>query len=133
MKSYELRALTPNLMVDDVEKTVKFYTKVLGFQVVMTVPDQKTQKLNWALLNHGPVNIMFQKRESLIEEYSSLIESSIGKGLTVFIQVADIEFLYETLQDQATIIKDLMVTFYGMKEFAIADCNGYILTFAQQQ
>ena len=56
---------------------------------------------------------------------------AIGGSLTLYIEVEDIKGLYATLADKTTIVKDMHTTFYGMREFYIRDCNGYILGFAE--
>ena len=43
-----LNSLTPNLMVNDVEETIEYYTDILGFTLLMTVPE--TGKLDWAMV-----------------------------------------------------------------------------------
>ncbi len=46
-------------------------------------------------------------------------------------ELDSISELYARIKDKVTIVKDLQTTFYGMQEFYIEDCNGYILTFAE--
>jgi catechol 2,3-dioxygenase-like lactoylglutathione lyase family enzyme len=35
-----LKKLTPNLMVEDVNRTVAFYQEVLGFELLTSVPEE---------------------------------------------------------------------------------------------
>jgi len=37
----EYKDLMPNLMVKDVGKTIDFYTRILGFNVLATVPEKR--------------------------------------------------------------------------------------------
>jgi len=39
--------------------------------------------------------------------------------------------LYDRIKDKVTIIKDLHTTHYGMVEFIIKDCNGFVSVFAE--
>ena len=55
-----------------------------------------------------------------------------GGGLTFYIHVSDIHGLYKKLNGKVTIAKEMHETFYGSTDFAIEDCNGYILTFSQE-
>ncbi|NLM09203.1 MAG: bleomycin resistance family protein [Clostridiaceae bacterium] len=123
-----MNSLTPNLMVEDVNKTIEYYEKVLGFELSMNVP--KTGKFDWAMMKHENVEIMFQERNNLIEEYPVLNEKTPGGGLTFYIRVKDVKKLHDELKEKANIVLDLQKTFYGTEEFAIIDINGYILTFS---
>lgn len=124
-------SLTPNLKVEDVKETIKFYKNVLNFEIVLTVPDYEKEKLNFGMVKNGEVCIMFQEKLSLEEEYSILKGGVNTKGLTLFAKVDNLEELYENVKTKARVIKEIHNTFYNTKEFAILDNNGFVLTFAQ--
>lgn len=124
-----MKKLTPNLMVENVNKTVEFYKNILGFEIVMTIPEKGT--FQWAIIKNGNVEIMFQSRENLSKEIPKLKNKEIGGSPTLYIDVLDIKALYEKLKDKVSIIQDMHITFYGTQEFSIKDINGYILAFAQ--
>ncbi len=129
----EIKALSPNLMVKDVEQTVRFYQDLLGFQLVASVPAQKGEKsLQWALVQSGPVTLMFQEEENLKEEYPDLKRQAIGGGFTLYLTTSGIEALYQKVRQVTSIVKERHKTFYGATEFAIKDNNGYVLTIAEQ-
>lgn len=125
----EYKNLTPNLMVRDVAATINYYRSLPGFEVITTVPDNAHPV--FGIVRAGGVMLMFQEEESLKAEYPQLAESSPIAGLTFYIHVDDILSLYEQLKGKAHIAKELHTTFYGSQDFAIEDCNGYILTFSQ--
>ncbi len=85
------------------------------------------------MVTHGNTPLMLQDKASMVAEYPVLNDQNVGAGFTLFVEVADIETLYQKLQDKVTIVKALGMTDYGMSEFAITDCNGVVLTFAQRQ
>ena len=122
---------TPNLMVKNVKETIDFYTQFLGFEVIASVPE--TGDLVFAIVRSGNVMFMFQEENSLKEEYPQLAKFPQGGGLTFYTHVSDIHSLYEKLNGRVTIAKDLHQTFYGSTDFAIEDCNGYIITFSQEK
>lgn len=122
---------TPNLMVRNVRQTVDFYTTILGFELVGTVPESGND-LVFAIVQSGNVMFMFQEENSLKEEYPQLAKFPQGGGLTFYIHVSDIHGLYEKFNEKVTIAKEMHETFYGSTDFAIEDCNGYILTFSQE-
>jgi len=131
--------LTTNMMVEDVNHTVDFYSNVLGFEFVMGVPEnsqeivtarQEGQTLGFAIVKCGAVEMMFQAKESMAEEIPEFHGVNVGASLTFYIEVEDAKALYTKLRNKVTIIKEMQTTFYGKQEFYIRDCNGYILTFA---
>ena len=134
-----LKKLTTNMMVEDVNRTVDFYNDILGFEFVMAVPEnsqevvttrQKDQVLDFAMMKCGNVEMMFED----ISGNNSLFKGmDIGGSLTFYIEVDNIKELYGTLKEKVEVVKELHITFYGMEEFYIKDCNGYILAFAEKQ
>ena len=52
----KLKALTPILICDDVQESIKFYTGALGFTVHDRMDD--VGKSGWAMLQHGSVELM---------------------------------------------------------------------------
>ena len=127
-----LQSLTPNLMVNDVEETIEYYTDVLGFTLLMTVPE--TGKLDWAMVKRNDVLMMFQSAKSLKEGVPRLAGEKPGGGLTFYIKVDRITEIHEELfNNEAEIISELESTFYDTIEFSVADLNGYILTFTEDQ
>lgn len=134
--------LTVNMMVDDVNRTVDFYSDVLGFSFVMAVPadasevmmgNDPARKLVYAVMRHGPVEIMFQERLSLWQDVPVFQGMEPGASVSFYCEVDDIDGLYERLKNRATVIKGLNTTWYGMREFYITDCNGYVLCFASRE
>lgn len=124
----KLQSLTPNLMVEDVNKTIEFYTDILDFEVLQTVPEEGV--LEWAMVRRDDVSLMFQKTESIRDEYPELKGQQSGGALTLYIKVEDLEGLYQEIKDEVNLIKKMHETFYGANEFAIQDPNSFILTFS---
>ena len=125
----QLKTLTPNVMVEDENQTIDFYRDMLGFQVNATVPDRG--QFDWASMKRDSVELMFQARSSLSAEIPAYADLPIGGSLTFFVQMEGLQELYDRLKGNVTVVQDLHTTFYGMREFAIRDCNGYVLTFAE--
>ncbi len=125
----QMKNLTPNLMVEDVNQTVDFYKNVLGFDLIATVPE--TGQFNWAMMKQGGVEMQFQLRASLAEEIPAFKDRLIGGALTLYIGVEGIEELHERLKDKVTIVQAMHTTFYGMQEFALQDNNGFVISFAE--
>lgn len=121
--------ITVNIMVKNVKDTIKFYEEMLGFQKVLSVPEEG-DVLNFAILSKDKTSIMIQEQENLLEEYPSLKTGDIIPTFTLFITVDHVEKLYHELKGKVEIAAELHKTFYGRDEFAIFDNNGNILTIA---
>ena len=118
------KKLTPNFMVLNLQETVDFYTKVLGFEI-------KTSVSEWAYLKRGNCEIMFQPAKTLLNEFPELLTTKTGGGLIIFIQLDNINKYYEQVNDKVNIIRPLGITQYnGATEFVIQDMNGNILHFS---
>lgn len=124
------KKLTPNLLVENVERSLAFYTAVLGFVPGMTVPD--VSPFVFAQVTNGAAEIFFNDAKGAVQEYPMLGGRPIGATGTMFIEVEQIEALWADLQQKATIVVPLFTQWYGMKEFAIADPDGYLITFAER-
>jgi uncharacterized glyoxalase superfamily protein PhnB len=129
-KEITYESLSPNLVVDDVNKAVDYYVQYFGFVQIASVPE--TGSLNWAMVQAGPVTLMFQSLKSIQEDLPSLDITSQGSHGTFFIRMKGVDDLYQKVKDKVTIAGDMRTTFYGMKEFTIKDLNGYFLTFAEE-
>jgi len=133
--------ITTNLMVVDVNETLDFYEKVLGFRLVMGVPEGSQQivttrdqdtALGFAILKRDEVELMLESQKSLCGELPEFQKRPVGGAITLYIQVASARELYEKIKDRVAILKDLHTTFYGAEEFYIRDGSGYVLTFASR-
>jgi catechol 2,3-dioxygenase-like lactoylglutathione lyase family enzyme len=126
---YELKKLTPNLIVDDVERSVTFYRDVLGFSLMTTVPE--AAPFVFAIVQSGPVEIFLNALEPAVAEYPAFKDRPIGGTLTLFIEVADIQAIHQSLQGKVRIVMPLEHKWYGVTEFAFTDPDGYVITIAQ--
>jgi lactoylglutathione lyase len=122
--------LTPNLLVSNVERSLAFYVDQLGFTQGMTVPD--ASPLVFAQVTSGGIEIFFNDSKGAVEEYPSLGGRPLGLTGTIFIEVQNIHALHDRLKDHVTIVMPFVTQWYGMMEFAIADPDGYIITFAER-
>ncbi|MDO5979336.1 VOC family protein [Flavivirga spongiicola] len=125
----KLESLTPNIMVKNVNATLDYYTKRLGFKLVDTNPE--SGQYEWGYVMFDNVGLMFQEEKSLKDEYKELEPQNVGGALTFYIRIENINDLYKKIVDGVKIIKPMNKTFYGTNEFAIMDLNGFILTFSE--
>lgn len=128
-------------MVGNVGETVEFYRRHLGFRLVMAVPESQDGILTeipeqidivYALVQNGAVELMFQAEMSLKEDVPAFAGMKIGASISLYIEVEEIDKMYEAIRSEVEIVKELFTTWYGMKEFYLRDNNGYILCLAER-
>jgi uncharacterized glyoxalase superfamily protein PhnB len=122
--------LTPNLLVASVERSLAFYVDTLGFTRGMTVPD--ASPFAFASVVGGGVEIFFNDAAGAVAEYPGFAGKPLGCTGTLFIEVEGVNALHDRLQAQVRVVMPIETKFYGMREFAVADPDGYVLTFAER-
>lgn len=124
------KSLTPNIMVPDVNATVKWYQDNFNFKLINKT-ETLDDPLEWAAVKADDVEIYFQNIESLTREMTVLKGMEIGASLTFYIAVKDVQSLYDSVKDKVEIVRDMRTAFYGAREFAVKDLNGYVLVFSE--
>jgi uncharacterized glyoxalase superfamily protein PhnB len=127
---YEVKKLTPNLVVSSVEQSLAFYCEVLGFTRTGTVPEESP--FVFAMVQSGPVEIFFNAQVPAVHEYPAFANKAIGGTLTLYMEVSDVEKLYDDLKGRVKVTMPLEKKFYGVTEFAFEDPDGYVITFAER-
>ncbi len=129
------KALTPNLMVENVKVCLDFYTQVLGFTLIASVPEidenNPSLELDFAMIKNAGVTIMLQSQKSFLQVADEFKNKPIATA-TIYIDVEEINSFYQSaLQHKCIIVTEPHTTFYGTKEFTMRDNSGYILSFAE--
>ena len=124
------KKLTPNLLVANVERSLAFYEGVLGFERGYTVPEQSP--FVFASVTGGAVEIFFNDAAGAIKEYPGFGGKPIGATGTMYIEVEGVDALHDRLKPTVPVVIPPVTQFYGMREFAIEDPDGYVITFAQR-
>jgi hypothetical protein len=122
------KALSPNLLVEDVEKSIEFY-QMLGFEKLAQVPENG--KPQWAMVKGGEVTIMLQDKKSAQFDLPFRFTQGQNAGAFLYIDVENLEELRQKLDGKAIILKEIFSTFYGTHEFIISDPDHFVLIFAQ--
>ena len=123
--------LTPNLVVANVERSLAFYVDTLGFSRGMTVPD--ASPFAFAAVTSGAAEIFFNDATAAIKEYPAFAGRPIGATGTLFIEMeGGVDALHDRLKPTVKIVMPLVAQFYGLREFAIEDPDGYVITFAER-
>ncbi|HMK30131.1 MAG TPA: VOC family protein [Terriglobales bacterium] len=122
--------LTPNLIVSNVEGSLGFYEGVLGFVRGITVPEQSP--LVFASVTSGPVEIFLNDRSTVTKESPQMAGLALGGGNTMFIEIEGVDALHARIASRVQVVMPLRTQWYGMREFAIQDPDGYVITFAER-
>ena len=131
-KAIDFKALTPNLVVENVNRTAEYYQKTLGFEVILTVPETGT--FDFAMLKLDNVTIMFQSMKSFVEALPEYKDQKIGGTMFLYFDVENLDEIYNKAKiANAEIVVDINITFYGTREFTMKDSDGYLLVFAEEQ
>ncbi len=126
----QIKKLTPNLVVRNVETSLKFYREVLGLEAGMTVPEQTPYV--FASVTNGVVEIFFNDQKVVAAEYPQLA-ATLGASLTLYMEVDSLEDVLERVKKAgAKISMPVTEQFYGVREFAFEDEDGYTITIAQR-
>jgi len=128
--SQPFKKLTPNLLVANVERSLAFYVDVLGFERGMTVPD--ASPFVFASVTSGAVEIFLNDAATAVKEYPAFAGRPLGSTGTLYIEVEGVDALHDRLKATTNILMPLATQFYGMREFAFEDRDGYVITFAER-
>ncbi|NOX44148.1 MAG: hypothetical protein GXO72_00175 [Caldiserica bacterium] len=119
------------LLVEDVERGIRFYCEALGGRLAAVYPEQPPHE--WASLELGGVELMLWDKGAAGAEYPGLRVPTDPTGVILYIHVDDVDALYERVKGMAEVLMDPVDQFYGIREFTIRDPFGFILTFAQEK
>ncbi len=123
------KKLTANLIVSSVERSLAFYES-LGFSRAFTVPEQAP--FVFGAVASGPVEIFLNDRSTVTKESPQMAGLAFGGGNTMFIEVEGVDALHERVASQVKVVMPLVTQWYGMREFAITDPDGYVITLAER-
>jgi len=119
----KIKKMSPQFLVTDIEHSIDFYIKKLGFDLEFRYEDF------YAGLIKDGFSIHLKSGKPSIEERKTKREK---EDLDIVFSVEAVEDLYEEFMSKSIeIIQPLCDRPYG-KEFYIADPDGYILAFLEE-
>jgi catechol 2,3-dioxygenase-like lactoylglutathione lyase family enzyme len=125
----KLHKLSPILWTKNLNETISFYEKVLGFKSRSNFP-------NFASLTRENVEIMFIVPQDEPEECkdpndkTEFFPKPVLTG-SIFIITEGVDELWESVRHKATIKSSIDNREYFMRDFSVLDNNGYELVFGQ--
>lgn len=120
----KLNALHPMLSVADINNSLEFYERALGFERLNT--DKELEEWKWAHIKSGNVALMLSQSGSPVHP-----EGEHDFNVLFYFYPDDVEALHAKLSEAGFPVTELTVTFYGMKEFLLKDPDGHLLSFGQ--
>ena len=126
-----MAVLIPELYVDDIDRSLSFYT-ALGFTTLYDRPDQR-----FAMIDRDGASIMLE--EPTGRTFGIVNQrGQRGKGMNLQIAVADCNALWTNLSPTTSVILAIETRTYDrsadqltVRQFVIADPDGYLLRFSQ--
>ena len=119
----QYQKITANLMVRDVDASLKFYLDVLGLKRQITVPDQPP--FVFVAVGSEAIEIFLNKAEPASKAKPG--------GISLYVELKGLDQLLTRVQQHNVKIEiPLNETFYGMREFAVLDPDGYVVIFAER-
>jgi len=115
----KIKNMSPLFVVADLERSIEFYTKQLGFNIDFLYEDFYAGIVKDGFSIHLKMVTPFVERES----------KRINESIDITFLVDDVEKLFEEFSNKPIeIIQPLRQMPYG-KEFYITDLDGYILSY----
>lgn len=129
-----LMQIVPNLLVRDVERSVRFYTSVVGLKLSMSVDAKQQFQMNevvsdavFVTLESDDGQLMLQTAESLAEDLDVFAaDQEVSPSGTIYLRGLDPASVLPKLSPDQ-LIHDAGTTWYGMREIYFRDPDGHVL------
>jgi uncharacterized glyoxalase superfamily protein PhnB len=119
MEEIKFWKITPHLPVKGLKETISFYKEKLGFSEEWYYGDPPTD----GGCRRDELRMLFWERG---KEFKQPID------LSLILFVTNVDAVYEEVKRNGlSICKDIQTYDYGIREFAVLDCNGYMLRFSE--
>jgi catechol 2,3-dioxygenase-like lactoylglutathione lyase family enzyme len=136
MMDTKSQSLIPEFKVVNYDKSLHFYIKLAGFQVVYDRPEE-----NFAMLEINGAHLMIEELNDKSRSWlSGEIERPFGRGMHLQIEVQDVQGLYQNFKKaKYQIFFEIEEKWYrindkeiGHKQFLVQDPDGYLLRFFEK-
>ena len=130
----KFNSLIPELYVLDFQKSIGFYTQILGFKV-----EYQREEPKFAFLSYQKSQLMIQQEDDNEEWHNAKPEYPFGRGINFQIETNNVQQLVDNLKKNNYPLKRSLKDsyyktgdgLYGYREFLIMDLDGYLLRFSQ--
>ena len=131
----EFNQLMPELYVVNFEKSLDFYTKILGFKF-----EYGRSNPSFAFLSYNGSQLMIQELVSG-EKEEMMLEYPFGRGMNFEIKTPDVSVIIDSLKkNNYPLTRGIKESWrdtgvknkrHGSKEILVNDPDGYLLRFSQ--
>jgi len=122
ISSYHIKQMSPQLLVNDIEHSIAFYTNTLGFIIDFRYEDF------YAGISKDGCSIHLKCGKRSAEERKNKKDN---EDPDIIFSVDAIQNLYDVLlNEKVNIVQPLRLMPYG-REFYIADPDGYVISFLE--
>ena len=119
----QLKSVSPIFAVDDVAISAEYFRDKLGFSIFVLI-----DPIPFANVERDGVSIHLMQAQTTGERNS--VAQITGHSCDLYIYVDDADELFEELKSKgAQIHQEIDDRPYEMRDFAVRDLNGYILSF----
>jgi uncharacterized glyoxalase superfamily protein PhnB len=119
--------ITPVLIVEEVEQSLKFWVDQLGFAKTAEVPEG--DKLGFVILEKDGVEVMLQSRSSVKKDGGPAADTMLKAGSSLYIEVDNFADALQRVHNAEVIVPE-RTTFYGMREIWVREPGRHIVGFA---
>lgn len=127
-------ALVPELNITNFQKSVDFYTQILGFSILY-----QREEEGFAFLHLGQAQIMIDQIGQGRTWKTAELDYPLGRGINFQIKVESIDPLLKKLkQNNIDLFLEVEEKWYrknnievGNKQFLVKDPDGYLLRFTE--
>jgi len=136
MEARRKNTLAPSLRVRDMQKSLDFYTKTLGFQTTDTLT-RRDGKIGHATVGFDSPLLMLSPVENVRSPQTKeeLSKNKVGVGIELYIGMNGSkkldEFFAEVKAKGITVVNEPKTEFWGDRIFTVKDPDGYTLTFSE--
>jgi uncharacterized glyoxalase superfamily protein PhnB len=119
--------ITPILIVDAIEPSLKFWVQQLGFTKTVEVPEG--DKLGFVALEKEGCEVMMQSRASVRKDAGPAADAVLELGASLYIEVDNFGDAVTRLQGAEVLVPE-RTTFYGMREIFVREPGRHVVGFA---
>jgi uncharacterized glyoxalase superfamily protein PhnB len=124
-----VKKITPVLFAAEIEACLKFWVERFGFEKTVEVPE--SDKLGFAIVQEGDVELMYQSYASADKDAPAATAPAVRKGPAfLYVEVEDLDETIGNLKGIEVVMPE-RTTFYGAREIVVKDPAGHFVTFAQ--
>ena len=120
--------ISPLMAIRNMQNAIDFYKDILGFKVGLVVPTE--EGIEYADVSKDGMVLMFVPTKNVGLSGTE----TLGIGVNMYLEIeGNLDEYYTRLNGKGvTIVADIKDEPFGIRDFTIADIDGYQLTFNQR-